>query len=95
MRNLLALFALVLLVFAVLGWFRDWYAIQRQPAAVDGHHSVNIDINSGKIFDDVKEGIQKIEEKKQQLTDKPPPAEKTENAPPKAPANANPPPPKP
>jgi hypothetical protein len=68
MRNLLALFALALLAFAGVGWYLDWYHVRSSPAA-EGHQSVNIDINGTKIVTDVKEGIQKLEEKKQQLRD--------------------------
>ena len=66
MRNLLALFALALLVFAGVGWFRDWYQIKTGPADL-GHQSVNIDIHGAKILSDVEKGIQKLEEKKQEL----------------------------
>src|SRR5438552_11481283 len=66
MRNLLALFAFLLLAFVGLGWFLDWYQVRRDPAAA-GHQNVNIDINGTKIIADVHKGIQKIEEKKQAL----------------------------
>ena len=68
MRNLLALFALALLVFAGVGWFRDWYQIKTGPADA-GHQSVNIDFHGAKILSDVEKGIQKLEEKKQQFSD--------------------------
>lgn len=68
MRNLLALFALTLLLFAGIGWFRDWYQI-KTGAASAGHQSVNIDIHGAKIISDVEKGIQKLEEKKQQFSD--------------------------
>lgn len=64
MRNLLALFAFLLLVFVGAGWFLDWYQVRSNPAA-EGHQNVNIDINGQKIIADVHKGIQKIEEKKQ------------------------------
>lgn len=66
MRNLLALFALLLLLFVGVGWFLDWYQVKSDPAPT-GHQNVNIDINSTKIIADVHKGIQKIEEKKQAL----------------------------
>ena len=50
MRNLLALFAFLLLVFVGVGWFLDWYQVRSDPAAT-GHQNVNIDINGTKIID--------------------------------------------
>ena len=70
MRNLLALFALLLLVFVGVGWFLDWYQVRSDPAPT-GHQNVNIDINSTKIIADVHKGIQKLEEKKQALATEP------------------------
>lgn len=68
MRNMLALLALSLLIFAGIGWWLDWYQIRSQTG-LTGHQSVNIDINGSKISSDVRKGIQKIEEKKQHLQD--------------------------
>lgn len=61
MKNLLALFALGLIVFAGLGWYNNWYQVATEPKA-SGHQSVNIDINTNKIIDDVQRGIQKVKE---------------------------------
>jgi hypothetical protein len=68
MRNLLALFALVILIFAGLGWYLDWYKIKTEPAAA-GHHQVNIDFNGTKIRDDSKKGVLKVEENVQKILD--------------------------
>ena len=43
MRNLLAFFAAALIVFAGLGYYLDWYKIDRVPTAT-GHQQLNIDI---------------------------------------------------
>lgn len=75
MRNLLALFALLLLAFAAVGWFLDWYQVSRNPAPQAGHQNLNIDINGNKIIADVHKGLQKIEEKKQALATESKPAE--------------------
>ncbi len=67
MRNLLALMAFAVLVFAGVGWYRDWYEVTTK-AADAGRHSVQIDFDRSKIMADVEKGIQKLEEKKQEYT---------------------------
>ncbi len=69
MRNLLAFLALAALTFAGLGWYLDWYKIQSTPTSA-GRHSIQIDINSKKITEDVHKGVQQGEEKLQQALDK-------------------------
>jgi hypothetical protein len=59
MRNLLALLAAVLLIFAGLGWYLDWFKLKTQPAE-PGHHNVSIDIDKKKITDDIQKGEQKL-----------------------------------
>src|SRR5579859_1514380 len=62
MRNLLALLAAVVLVFAGVGWYRGWYRVQSN-AAPPGHHAVNIDIDKDKIGRDLHDGeaeLQKV-----------------------------------
>jgi hypothetical protein len=61
MRNLLAFLAAVLLIFAVLGWFRGWYVVEKTPAS-PGHSAVKVDIDSGKIGEDLHEGGEKLQE---------------------------------
>jgi hypothetical protein len=68
MRNLLALFALAILIFAGVGWYLDWYKIKTEPAAA-GHHHVNIDFNGTKIREDSKKGVLKVEENVQKILD--------------------------
>ena len=60
MRNLLALFALALLVFAGVGWYLGWYKIQNTPAA-EGHHQINVDLNKKKISEDLHRGEERIQ----------------------------------
>jgi hypothetical protein len=62
MRNMLALFATVILTVVGLGWYLDWYKVRSQPASVPGQHSVNIDINTSKISTDLQKGEQKIQQ---------------------------------
>jgi hypothetical protein len=66
MRNLLAMFSAVVLLFAGVGWYRGWYRVQQSPAPA-GHHAVNIDIDKDKIGKDLHDGeaeLQKAIEKR-------------------------------
>jgi len=69
MRNLLAFLAAALITFVSLGWYLDWYRIKGDPAP-EGHHNVNIDINAVKVEQDVAKGVQKAEEKIQNVLEK-------------------------
>lgn len=69
MRNLLAFLAAATLTVAGIGWYLDWYKIQSTPTA-PGRRNVNIDIDSKKIEEDVHKGVQKGEEKLQDVLDK-------------------------
>jgi hypothetical protein len=59
MRNLLALLGAAIVSFALVGWYLDWYKLRRTPAE-DGHHSVNIDIDRGKIGKDLQRGGERL-----------------------------------
>lgn len=59
MRNLLALAAFAVLVFAVVGWFLDWYTIASNQTA-DGKRSININLNSKKISEDLNRGQETV-----------------------------------
>jgi len=69
MRNLLAFLAAVALTVGGVGWYRDWFHVQNQPSA-PGTRSVEININTKKIGEDLKKGedkfIQKAEQKLQE-----------------------------
>ena len=71
MRNLLALVAAATLTFVGLGWYLDWYKIRSDPGPA-GHRNVNIDLNSPKIIEDVHKGVQRGEEKLQNVLEKGP-----------------------
>ncbi|HEV3235948.1 MAG TPA: hypothetical protein VGZ25_03105 [Gemmataceae bacterium] len=65
MRNLLAFVAAAAITLAAIGWYRDWFQIQSQSKA-PGSRSVEININTLKIDEDLKKGEQKIIEKTEQ-----------------------------
>jgi hypothetical protein len=65
MRNLLALGATALIVFAVVGWFLGWYNVSSTTDS-DGHKNININVNSSKFVGDVKKGVDELEKKVQQ-----------------------------
>ena len=62
MRNMLALFGAALLTVVGVGWYLGWYKVRSQPASVPGQHSVNIDINTNKISQDLQQGEQKLQQ---------------------------------
>jgi len=80
MRNLLALLAAALLVFAGVGWYLGWYKIS-STSDESGHRKINIDVDKNKIADDLNKGREKLrellakkeKEGQQQLTTETPP----------------------
>jgi len=58
MKNLLALAAAALLVFAAVGWYLGWYQIKSESK--DGHRQIHIDVNGPKISEDLEKGKDKI-----------------------------------
>jgi hypothetical protein len=70
MRNLLALLGFALVTFLVVGYYLDWYHVTPRASATNGHRTVEIDINSKKIGDDVHKGVEAVEKKGQDLLDK-------------------------
>jgi hypothetical protein len=61
MRNMLALFGAALLAIVGVGWYLGWYKVRSQPASVPGQHTVNIDIDTKKIGNDLQKGEQKLQ----------------------------------
>src|SRR5262245_64803652 len=59
MRNLLALLAAALLVFAGVGWYLGWYKIS-STSDESGHRKINIDLDKNKIADDLNKGREKL-----------------------------------
>jgi hypothetical protein len=70
MRNLLALLGFALVTFLAVGWYLDWYHVTPKAGATPGHRSVEIDINSKKISQDVNRGVEAGQEKVHELLDK-------------------------
>ena len=58
MRNILALVGAATLAFLVVGWYLGWYQVSALPSP-NGTQSLHVDINSGKITEDVKKGVEK------------------------------------
>jgi hypothetical protein len=58
MRNLLAFLMLLLLVFAGLGWYLDWFKVRSAPGT-DGHTTLSIDVNTVKAYTDVSKAAHK------------------------------------
>jgi hypothetical protein len=75
MRNLLAFVAAAILTFVCVGWYLDWYRVKSSPAP-SGHQQLNIDLNRAKIAEDVHKGVQRGEEKLQDVLEKGQSAEK-------------------
>jgi hypothetical protein len=61
MRNLLAFLAFVVLGFAGVGWYLDWYKIERS-AAPEGHRAYNVEVDTSKIREDVHKGSERVQE---------------------------------
>jgi hypothetical protein len=61
MRNTLALLAAGVLAFAGLGWYLGWYHIKTTPTS-DGHQTINVDVDTKKITEDVGKEIKQGEE---------------------------------
>jgi hypothetical protein len=60
MKNLFALLGALVVTFAGVGWYLDWYKIQSSTDA-NGHREVNIDLNTKKINADIQKGAEKVE----------------------------------
>src|ERR1700688_1154297 len=61
MRNTLALIGAAVVPFGGLGWYLDWFKLMNSPAP-SGHHSLNIDIDTVKITEDLHRGSVKVQE---------------------------------
>lgn len=69
MRNLLALLGLAIVVFGGLGYYLDWYKIDRSTS-LTGHQQFSIDIDGKKIATDVHHGAERGTEKVQDFLEK-------------------------
>lgn len=59
MRNLLALAAAAVVVFAVVGWWLGWYQITSTPDGA-GRQNINISVDKDKISEDLKKGRERL-----------------------------------
>lgn len=60
MRNLLAFMAAMAITVGVVGWYLNWYQVRSLPAA-SGQRSLSIDINTGKIGEDLQKGTTELQ----------------------------------
>jgi hypothetical protein len=61
-KNLIFVLFLLVVVFAVAGYFLGWYQITDLPTGTTGQHRLQIDINTTKIRDDLHRGSEKVQE---------------------------------
>ena len=61
MRNLLAFMMALVLTVGGLGWYLEWFKL-RTTAGKDGNTTLNIDVNSAKVYTDVAKGADKVKE---------------------------------
>ena len=54
MRGLFTLLGLALVAFLIVGYVRGWYTITKDASSDPGHSRFEIDLNRGKINQDVK-----------------------------------------
>lgn len=59
MKNILTMGATGLLIFASLGWYLDWYKVNR-VAGPDGKQHITIDLNTQRIQTDFQKGREKV-----------------------------------
>jgi hypothetical protein len=69
MRNLLVLVAMAVLTFAAVGYYLDWYQIDR-TTSLSGRQQFNIEIDGKKIAADVHRGAERGAAKVQDLLEK-------------------------
>lgn len=62
MRNLLAFVAAAALTVAGVGWYLGWFKVQSAPAPA-GQRTVNININTDKIAEDLHNGSEYLLER--------------------------------
>jgi hypothetical protein len=58
-KNLLALVGLVVVAFAVAGWYLGWYKVGEQADA-NGHPQFEIQVNSGQVAKDLNKAKQEV-----------------------------------
>ena len=61
MKNLVFVLFLAVLLFAVVGWFLDWYSIADLHSS-SGRHRLQIEVDTNKIRSDLDKGQAKFQE---------------------------------
>jgi hypothetical protein len=82
MRNLLALVAICVIAFLVIGWYCEWYSVRRLPGE-PGRNSYNIDVDGRKIRSDVERGVREGSERVNDFLERYGPAEAESHGQPK------------
>jgi hypothetical protein len=59
MKNTLAVIAFVVIAFAAVGWYLNWYGINLTPTP-EGRHKVTIDLNTPRITEDLQKGREQV-----------------------------------
>jgi hypothetical protein len=82
MRNLLAFVGGLIVTFAVVGWYLDWFRFVGVSSGDPGRTRVEFDINQDKIRRDVEAGLRRGKEQLDGMIEKGPAAEqaKTDKA---------------
>lgn len=68
MRNLVFLLFLGVVVFAVVGWFLDWYDVTGVRNS-NGKTSIQLEYNGSKVKEDLGKGVKKFNETVEQIRD--------------------------
>jgi len=76
-KNLVFFLFLLLVAFAVAGYFFGWYQITGVPSGTSGQHRLQIDLNTSKIRDDLHRGGEKLADGIERVKES---AEKTKEA---------------
>jgi hypothetical protein len=61
MRNLLALAAVAVIAFAVIGHYQGWYTFRRS-ATPDGRQTIQVDVDTKRIENNVNEAKKEVGE---------------------------------
>jgi hypothetical protein len=65
MKNTLAFVAALALTVAGVGWYLGWFQVRTTPGT-NGHETVNIDVNTEKVYHDLHEGEDEVLSKTKQ-----------------------------
>jgi hypothetical protein len=70
MKNLLALLGLAIVVFAGLGYYHNWYKIDRSTSPTTGNQQISIEIDAKKVAAGVEEDVEAGADKVQDFLEK-------------------------